>query len=207
MTIALPFGNWLVRFHSSQVVLARPLQRSPLSSMGSLGGNMALLPLVAVFPLVSMAVFLGSMCCVQPSCFERGCPLLACGNKMVFSPAAVALEPWPRSWGVHRYVGACPGPQSQCAATYPGHGGTVGSAFISRVVPTPATRPWSPAPLSALFVPAFSVKRVTSVSFYVCICHQASCFQGPSILERIGQSPCCFLWSPQGYLVARLSPE
>lgn len=56
---------------------------------------------------------------------------------------------------------------------------TLGS-LVSSGTAQPLLSSW---PLYALFVLAFSVKRVTSVSFYICICHPASCFQGPSTLE------------------------
>lgn len=114
-------------------------------------------------------------------------------------PAAVTLEPWPvlmelgstHVWG---QVQALPWHPlvlvSQSLSVLPltpeslGYSGTCSApAFTPRTVLSQPLEPSSPAALSALFVLAFSVKRVTSVSFYVCICHQASCFQGPSTLE------------------------
>lgn len=103
---------------------------------------------------------------------------------MAFSPSAATLEPWPvlMESGSAQICGMYPGPQSQCAASYPGVTGVQWDLLSLRTVLSPATGPSSPALLSVLFVLAFSDKRVTSV-FYVCICLQASCFQGPSTLE------------------------
>lgn len=109
---------------------------------------------------------------------------------MAFSPAAVTLEPWPvlMELGSAQIVGTDPGPQSQCAAPYPGVTAVQWDLLSLRTVLSTATGPSSPASLSALFVLAFSDKRVTSVS-YVCICHQTPCFQGPSTLELWLDSP------------------